>query len=72
MTGREWIDAFAERLGVAPPDDEAVEQLLALAATAAHDSELLAAPLSCYLVGLAGIAPADAARLATGQDPSPS
>lgn len=66
MTGREWIDAFAARLGVPAPDDEAVEQLLALASTAAHNSERLAAPLACYLVGRAGIDPAEAARLAGG------
>jgi hypothetical protein len=66
MTGREWIDAFAARLGVPTPDDAMVEQLLALAAVAAHDSERLAAPLACYLVGKAGLDPADAARLAAG------
>ncbi len=67
MTGREWIDDFAGRLGVPPPDDETVEQLLALASVAAHNSERLAAPLACYLVGRAGITPADAARLAADQ-----
>ena len=66
MTGREWVDAFAARLGVPAPDDETVEQLLALASVAAHSSERLAAPLACYLVGRAGIDAADAQRLATG------
>jgi hypothetical protein len=69
MTGREWIDAFARQLGVPAPDDQTVEQLLALAAIAAHDSERLAAPLACYLVGRAGLSPADATRLATGEVP---
>jgi hypothetical protein len=66
MTGREWIDAFAARLGVPAPDDETVEQLLALASVAAHASERLAAPLACYLVGRAGIDVSEAQRLAAG------
>jgi hypothetical protein len=64
MTGREWIAAFADLLGVAAPDDDAVELLLGLAAQAAHGSERTAAPIACYLVGLAGIDPGQAARLA--------
>ena len=64
MTGREWIDAFASRLGVPAPDDATVEQLLALASVAAHNSERLAAPLACYLVGRAGIDAAEALRIA--------
>jgi hypothetical protein len=69
VTGREWIDAFAARLGLPAPDDAVVDQLLALAAIAAHDSERLAAPLACYLVGRAGLDPAEAARLAAGEAP---
>lgn len=60
----EWLAAFAERLGVEPPDPATVEELLALAATAAHSSERIAAPLACWLVGRAGVAPADAGRIA--------
>ena len=70
MTGDEWIAAFAVRLGVAPPDDETVETLLAIAGTAAHASERTAAPIACYLVGLAGIAPPDAGRLAGEIEPA--
>jgi FAD/FMN-containing dehydrogenase len=54
MTGVEWVEAFAAQLGVAPPDAETIEALLSLASTAAHGSERLAAPLACYLVGVAG------------------
>lgn len=57
MTGREWVDAFADRLGLEPPDDETAEALLELAGAAAHASERLAAPLACWLVGRAGIEP---------------
>lgn len=64
MTGSEWITAYAERLGLPPLDDATVETLLELASVAAHASERLAAPLACHLVGVAGIAPADALALA--------
>jgi hypothetical protein len=64
MTGDEWIAAFAAELGVDPPDAATVEVLLDLAGTAAHASERTAAPIACYLVGLAGAAPPDAGRLA--------
>jgi hypothetical protein len=64
MTAQEWLAEFAARLGVEPPDPDTVEQLLALAGTAAHASERIAAPLACWLVGRAGLDPADAGRLA--------
>lgn len=53
MTGQEWIIQFAERLGVPAPDPQTFEALLALAGTAAHSSERIAAPIACYLVGVA-------------------
>jgi hypothetical protein len=64
VTRDEWIAGFAARLGVEPPSPETVEVLLALAGTAAHASERTAAPIACYLVGLAGADPVEAARLA--------
>jgi hypothetical protein len=64
MTGAGWIAAFAAELGVAPLTDGEVEALLDLAGVAAHASERLAAPLTCYLVGKAGVAPSDALALA--------
>ena len=60
MTGREWLVAFSAELGVDPPDDATVEALLALAGTAAHASERIAAPIACYLIGRAGASLADA------------
>jgi hypothetical protein len=65
-TSTEWIRAFAEQLGVEPPDGATVETLLSLAGTAAHASERVAAPIACYLVGLAGADPAAARTLAEG------
>ena len=63
-----WIAAFADRLGVEPPDDETVAILLDLAGVAAHASARTAAPIACWLVGRAGAAPADA--LATARSVS--
>ena len=63
-TRDEWIAAFAARLGVDPPDDATVEQLLDLAGEAAHASERTAAPVACWLIGRAGLPPGDALSLA--------
>jgi len=52
QTGQEWIEAFAERLGVEAPDGDTLDKLLELAGVAAHSSERLAGPLACYLAGL--------------------
>jgi hypothetical protein len=70
MTRDEWITTFAAHLGVEPPDAATVEVLLDLAGTAAHASERTAAPIACYLVGLAGAAPTDAGRLAEAVAPA--
>lgn len=63
-TAHEWVAAFAARLEVEPPDDATIETLLDLAGEAAHSSERIAAPLACWLVGTAGLSPADALRIA--------
>jgi hypothetical protein len=70
MTPQEWLAAFAARLGVDPPDTDTVDELLALAGTAAHASERTAAPLACWLVGRAGLDPAEARRLAAEVAPA--
>jgi hypothetical protein len=54
VTRDEWIEAFARELGVEPPSPEQADELLALAATAAHSSERTAAPLACWIAGCAG------------------
>lgn len=59
-----WIRAFAERVGVEPPAPGEVDDLLELAATAAHASHRTAAPLACWLGGRAGKAPAELKRIA--------
>jgi hypothetical protein len=54
---RSWIDAFAARLAIEPPDDATIEVLLDLAGTAAHASQRQAAPIACWLVGRSGLDP---------------
>ena len=46
------------------PDQTLVDELLALAGDAAHASERIAAPIACYLVGVAGVDATAARRLA--------
>jgi hypothetical protein len=59
-TASEWVSALADALGVDGPDPATVEALLELAATAAHASERTAAPITCWLIGRAGIDPQSA------------
>ena len=54
MNARQWLDAFAAEIGTDPPTDEDLRQVLDLAATAAHDSERIAAPVACWLGGSVG------------------
>ena len=63
-SGADWIAAFASRLGLDAPTPEQVATLLDLAGVAAHASERTAAPIACWLVGQAGVPPADALTLA--------
>ena len=60
MNAREWIDAFAERLGTTPPSAQEWSQLLDLAGVAAHSSERVAAPVSCWVAAKAGASPDEA------------
>jgi hypothetical protein len=61
---RQWLERFAAALGAPTPSEEEVEELLGLAGVAAHASERTAAPISTWLAGRAGVAPADAAAAA--------
>jgi hypothetical protein len=60
----EWLSAFAEALGVEAPGPDATDELLSLAAVAAHASERMAAPVACWLAALAGRSPAEALDIA--------
>ncbi len=55
-----WLAGFAEVIGSPRPDAQTAEALLELAGEAAHDSERLAAPLACWMVGVAGVDPSEA------------
>jgi hypothetical protein len=54
MTAEEWVRAFAEEIGVQAPDREQMDEILRLAAIAAHASERIAAPIACFLTGVSG------------------
>jgi hypothetical protein len=54
MNARDWIDAYAERLGIAAPSDDELRAILDLAAEAAHGSQRIAAPVACWLSARAG------------------
>jgi hypothetical protein len=66
MNAREWIDAYAERLGTTPPTTEEFATLLDLAGEAAHASERVAAPVACWVAARSGTEPRDA--LAAARD----
>jgi hypothetical protein len=64
MDRSEWITAYAAKLGIESLSEADIEILLDLAGVAAHASERPAAPLTCWLVGRAGITPTEALRIA--------
>ena len=64
MNAREWIEAYAERVGTEPPTADDWSALLDLAGVAAHSSERVAAPVSCWVAARAGIEPAAALQAA--------
>jgi Domain of unknown function (DUF6457) len=63
-TAQQWITAYAAALGTEPPDPAETDTLLAVAGVAAHASERVAAPLSTWLAGRAGVDPARAQQIA--------
>jgi Domain of unknown function (DUF6457) len=64
MNAEQWLNAYASKLGTAPPTEDELETLLALAGVAAHSSERKAAPIACWLAARAGVEPEQAMRLA--------
>jgi len=70
MTAGEFLAAFAAEAGTPAPTQAEIDALLQLATIAAHASERLAAPLTCWVGGASGL-PADellaiAQRIAPG------
>ncbi len=47
QTARQWLASYAAELGIDPPDENDMAQLLDLAAVAARASERTAAPITC-------------------------
>ncbi len=64
MNAREWLDAYAERLGTPPPSTEEFKTILDVAAEAAHASERVAAPAACWVAARAGVDLDEALRVA--------
>jgi hypothetical protein len=70
MSREEWLRAFCERIGVDTPTPEEEEQLLELAAVAAHSSERPAAPLACWAAGKTGRSPSELRDIARSVNPA--
>jgi Domain of unknown function (DUF6457) len=64
MNAKEWLAAYAERLGTDPPTADELKAILDLAAEAAHGSERIAAPVACWLSAKAGRSLEDSLALA--------
>jgi hypothetical protein len=64
MNAREWLEAYAEKLGTAAPTTEEFKTLLDLAGVAAHSSERVAAPVSCWVAAKAGVSVEEALKAA--------
>jgi hypothetical protein len=64
VNAREWIEAFAQRLGTDAPATEEFKVLLDLAGEAAHSSERVAAPVACWVAAKAGVSPEHALSIA--------
>ena len=54
MTAQEWVRTFAEEVGAQAPSQEQIDEILRLAAVAAHSSERIAAPIACWVAGTTG------------------
>jgi hypothetical protein len=64
MNAKEWLAAYAGKLGTEPPSTEEFKTLLDLAGVAAHSSERVAAPVACWLAATAGVEDPAPTRLA--------
>jgi hypothetical protein len=54
MTAEEWVRTFAEQAGAEAPSQDQMDEILRLAAVAAHSSERIAAPIACWVAGTTG------------------
>ncbi len=63
-SGESWIKRYAAEVGIPPPSASEIEMLLELAGSAAHSSERIAAPITCWLAARAGLTPETALVIA--------
>lgn len=66
MTVNEWISSYAASIDAEPPSASEIEDILAIAASAAHSSERLAAPIACWIAGRSGRSLGELRRIAEG------
>ena len=64
MSADEWLDRYATLLGVEAPATGEIELLLDLAGVAAHASERMAAPITCWMAALSDRSLAESLALA--------
>jgi hypothetical protein len=69
MTAEEWVRTFAEQAGAPAPTQDQIDEILRLAAVAAHSSERIAAPIACWIAGTTGRPLAELRELAEGLGP---
>jgi hypothetical protein len=55
MNARDWLAAYAEKLGTDPPTTDEFRAVLDLAGEAAHASERVAAPVASWMAGRTGV-----------------
>jgi Domain of unknown function (DUF6457) len=72
VTAEEWVAQFAKEIEADAPSGEEFEQLLKLAAEAAHASERTAAPVACWIAGRTGRPLAELIEAAEGVAAEPS
>ena len=69
MTAEEWVRRFAAEVGAPAPSDDELDQILKLAAIAAHGSERTAAPIACWIAGQTGRSAASLREIAKEINP---
>ncbi len=66
MTAEQWVEQFAKQVGAGNPSRDEFDEVLKLAAEAAHASERTAAPLACWIAGRTGKPLAELISVAEG------
>jgi Domain of unknown function (DUF6457) len=64
MNARDWLAAYAEKLGTTPPTTDEFKAILDLAGEAAHSSQRVAAPVACWVAAKADVTLEDAIKVA--------